>query len=111
MQSLIEINRRFEQSWEQISGMVERHRGSKTERSLKKLKRCLKWCTAYSILQSQCLPLLRPFHEQPLAIIKWFWIEYGEDNLSEDIPPTPREFMEWYCDSHTIQEEIGKTDN
>lgn len=107
MQNLIEINRRFEQSWEQISSSAEQYYGNKTERSLKKLKRCLRWCTAYSMLQAQCLPLLRPFHEQPLAIIKWFWVEYGENNWISDIPPTPREFMEWYCDSLTIREEIS----
>lgn len=107
MQNLIEINKRFEQSWEQISSFVEDHLGNKTERALKKLKRCLKWCMAYSTLQSQCLPLIQPFHKQPLAIIKWFWIEYAEQNWSADIPPTPKEFMEWYCDSQTIQTEIG----
>ena len=108
MQNLIEINRRFERSWEQISSAAEQHSGNKTARSLKKLKRCLKWCTAYSMLQSECLPLLRPFHDRPLAIIKWFWVEYGENNWSTDTPPTPGEFMEWYCDSLTIREEMNK---
>ena len=102
MQTLDEINRRFEYTWELISGIAEQQTANPTEEALDKLKHCLKWSIAYSLLQEECFSVIQPFHQYPLAIIKWFWVEYGERHFPTDSPPTLKEFMEWYCDSDTI---------
>jgi len=105
MQSLAEINHRFEHTWKLISGMAEQQITHPTERALRKLKHCLKWSIAYSLLQSEGLRMIRPFHQNPLAVIKWFWIEYSEQHFLTNSPPTLKEFMEWYCNSDTIRED------
>ncbi len=107
MKSIYEINLRFELTWEQMNHTIEQQLAHPTERAIRKIKRCLKWALAYSELQRQCLPMLHQSHKYPLAIMKWFWVDYGEQYFDTDQPPAYRDFMEWYCDTATIQEEIG----
>jgi len=106
-QALNNLDDRFEQTWAQLANEARKNKiGTEaTEKSLSKLLTCLKWSTAYSVLQNQCLKVIQPFHEQANVIIKWFWVEYNETHHSSDFPPTPQEFFEWYCNSITIEQE------
>jgi hypothetical protein len=102
-----EIDERFEQTWAQLAKEAKKNKigSADSEKSLRKLLLCLKWSTAYSVLQGQCLQVIQPFHKNANSIIKWFWVEYNEQHLFADYPPTPNDFFEWYCNSNTIEEE------
>ena len=106
-QALNNLDQRFEQTWAQLANEAKKNKigAAETEKSLKKLLTCLKWSTAYSVLQSQCLSIIQPFHQQADTIIKWFWVEFNETHNCSEFPPTPQEFFEWYCNSLTIEEE------
>lgn len=106
-QALNNLDNRFEQTWAQLANEAKKNKigSAASEKSLRNLLLCLKWSTAYSVLQSQCLKVIQPFHEQANTIIKWFWVEYNETHSGSDFPPTPQEFFEWYCSSITIEEE------
>ncbi|KAA5532164.1 hypothetical protein F0919_15295 [Taibaiella lutea] len=106
---LTSIDKKFEMSWKRLA--KEPVKGKKGADAvmlqLSRLKKCLKWSTAYSILQNYCAKIIQPYHNsEATTIVKWFWVEYGEENFKKDIAPTPKEFFEWYCDSYTIQKEI-----
>lgn len=106
-QTINNLEERFEQTWAQLAREAKKNKiGSvNSEEGLKKLLLCLKWSTAYSVLQSQCLSIIKPFHKQANTIVKWFWVEYNEYHNCEDVPPTPKDFFEWYCNSTTISRE------
>lgn len=101
------IDLQFEKSWERLAKepYTQQHTYDGDILQIDRLKRCLKWCTAYSILQNHCTKIIEPMHTQPSSIIKWFWVEYEAQFLDQDIPPTPKEFFEWYCNSQTIARE------
>lgn len=109
--TITEINKRFERSWESMSKALSHEKGlpQDTKRAVRRLKRCLRWCTAYSILQTYCGNIIKLYEENAALIIKKFWIDYWSLHFYEDIPPTPKEFFEWYCDSDTIEEERAIT--
>lgn len=102
-----EINQQFERSWKRLSEMAEESskEQDKTRHNVKKLHRCLKWCTAYAFLQSYCGEIIKPYSTHYGILIKKFWVAYCEKFFSADLPPTPQQFFEWYCDSNTIKDE------
>ena len=106
-QAINNLEKRFEQTWAQLAKEAKNNKigSGDSEEGLKKLLLCLKWSTAYSVLQSQCMGIIKPFHKQANTIVKWFWVEYNEHQHSDDVPPTPKDFFEWYCDSATIKKE------
>jgi hypothetical protein len=106
-QAIQDIDTRFERTWAQLAEEAKKNKigSEETAKSLRKLLLCLKWSTAYSVLQSQCLEVIKPYHKQAANIIKWFWVEYNETHYHADVPPTPKDFFEWYCASATIHAE------
>jgi hypothetical protein len=106
-QAINNLEERFEQTWAQLAREAKKNKigTDNSEDGLKKLLLCLKWSTAYSVLQSQCIDIIKPFHKQANTIVKWFWVEYNEHHNSDNVPPTPKDFFEWYCDSDTIKRE------
>jgi len=107
----LSIDKKFEMSWKKLTKEPANAKGKGTNEvmfQINRLKKCLKWSTAYSILQNYCARIIQPYHNGEAAtIVKWFWVEYGDQNFKNDIAPTPKEFFEWYCDSETIRKEIG----
>jgi len=106
---LTSIDKKFEMSWKRLAKEPAKGKKGTDEVILQvnRLKKCLKWSTAYSILQNYCAKIIQPYHNnEAVTIIKWFWVEFGEQNFKKDIAPTPKEFFEWYCDSSTILAEI-----
>jgi len=107
-QALSEIDQRFEQTWALLAREAKHNKigdNEDADLSIRKLMDCLKWCTAYAALQTTCSKIITPYHKQPGTIIKWFWIEYNEMHDFSDVPPTPADFFDWYCNSATIVRE------
>lgn len=102
-----DIDQKFEQTWALLALEAKNNKiaDDSSELSIKRLMGCLKWCTAYSAIQTECKKIIAPYHKQTDFIIKWFWIEYNEMHDFSDLPPTPTDFFEWYCNSYTIETE------
>lgn len=100
-----EINQRFESSWEKLALIPKETKQNKEKATVTKLYENLKWSTAYSCLQSYCGPIIKEYTPFYGMVVKRFWIEYCEEKFDENIPPTPQEFFEWYCDSSVIKHE------
>ena len=102
-----EINNRFQLSWEILSTNSNYKPAvcNKTQEALSKMNRCLKWSLAYANLRNYCGDIIKPYSHQYAMIIKKFWVQYFERNFLLDLPPAPKDFFEWYCDSNIIKEE------
>lgn len=106
---LTSIDQKFEMSWKKLAKEPAKSKKGVNDviHQINRLKKCLKWSTAYSILQNHCAKIIQPYHNnEAVTIIKWFWIEYSEQHFRKDVAPTPKEFFEWYCNSDTIRKEI-----
>ncbi len=99
------INDEFDQTWMKLSTLSAKAQECETRRAVRKLHKCLKWTTAYTFIQSYCGEIIKKYSKQHGILIKKFWIEYVQQHLIEDIPPTPNDFFIWYCKSETILEE------